>query len=144
MNDKQPWNKSGLALRFPGVWGSLISRNQHMKLVKLSAPCTGHLYPQEAFPVLIAVRSWVDSRDIVRPEGLCLCKILMTPLGIEPATFRLVAQCLSQLPQLGMIIIKVIITAIIITSIVCTYFKEFYPDFCDKKCTRIFFCINSI
>jgi len=49
--------------------------------------------PQEIFLVLISVTGWVDPGPIVRPERLFQKNIP----GIEPATSRLVAQCLNQL-----------------------------------------------
>jgi len=65
---------------------------RHMKVVRFSALHTGHLYP-----ALISVRDWVDPRITMRPEGLCQWKTPVTSSGIEPAAFRLVAQCLDHL-----------------------------------------------
>jgi len=74
--------------------------NRHMKVVRLSALCTGCLpppSPQEIFLVRISVKGWDDPRAVVRPERFGQWKIPPTPSGIEPTTFRLVAQCLDQM-----------------------------------------------
>jgi hypothetical protein len=63
-----------------------------MKVARLSSLRTGSLYPQEeGYSFLLEA----DLRAIVRPKGLYQWKNPVTPSGIEPATFRFVAQCLN-------------------------------------------------
>jgi hypothetical protein len=103
-----------------GFWeveAPIFHDNQHMKVVRLSAVCTGRLYTPEIFLVLISVRGWVNPRAIVWPEELCQWKIPVRPSGIKSATLQVVVECVNQLrhcvPQ------EQLITVLIVTSGSC-------------------------
>ena len=64
---------------------------RHMKIVRLSASRTGHLYPNEMFLVLIFTRGWVDPRAMVRLKVNMSLKNSVKIPGIDPGTVPLIA-----------------------------------------------------
>jgi hypothetical protein len=77
-----------------------ISRQSAYWCDNFVSPTHWPLLPQEISLVFLSVRGWVDPWLTVWPEELIQWKISMTTWEIEPATFRLIAQCLSLLRHL--------------------------------------------
>jgi hypothetical protein len=91
--------RSGQTLTVPGYSGSQISTQSAYECGKVVSPTQRPPLPREVFLALTSIRSWVDPRIIMRPERLYQWKIIMIPSGIEPATFRLVQQWITLLPN---------------------------------------------
>jgi len=81
----------------PTSWRSILILSLHLRLGLPSGLFPSGFSTQTLYTSLLSPRGWVNPRATVRPEGLCQWQIPMTPLGLEHANFRFVAQCLNQL-----------------------------------------------
>jgi hypothetical protein len=93
---KQSHYRPGQALRFPAGWSSKISRQSAHEGGKVVSPTHRPPLPRRKHSRYSFL---LQSEPTPGPERLCQWKIPMTPMGKEPAIFRLVAHCLSQLRQ---------------------------------------------
>ena len=100
LNVKQSHYRPGQVLRVPGAWGSHISRQ--------SAHGGGKVVsPRHQPPLFPRKYSWysflLEFESNLGPQcgrkNLCQWKNPMTPSGIEPATFRLIAHCATACPR---------------------------------------------
>jgi len=95
---KQSHYRPEQVLRVPGGWSSQISRQSTHESGKVVSPThRPPLTPRKYSWYSFLLEAESTPRVKVRPEGLCQWKIPMTSSGIEPETFRFLAQCLNQL-----------------------------------------------
>jgi hypothetical protein len=66
-----------------------------MKVIRLSALCTGRLYSHSIFLVLISIRDSQPQFHSV--AGRIVSMKIPIPFGIKPMTFWLIVHCLNQL-----------------------------------------------
>ena len=124
------------ALRFPGGWGSQISwqlAHEGGKFVSLKQ--RQHLHPGNIPGTHFCYRLCLLHRAIVLPEGLCQWKIPTSPSGIEPATSRLVAQCLNQLRHRVALWWHIPVTKLCLIDHVMSYF--FYEAITGLHISRV-------
>jgi hypothetical protein len=95
-NSKQSHYRPRQALRIPGGWGSQILRQSAHQDGKFVSPKHRPPLPPGNISGTDFCYRMSQPQAVVRPEGLCQLKNPVTPSGIEPATFRFVAQCLIQ------------------------------------------------
>jgi hypothetical protein len=92
--------KAGRPWRFQEVEAPRFQDTRHMKVVRLSALCTGRLYTPHPrrkyfwYSFLLGVE-WTPGPT--GPKWLCQWKTPVTPSEIKPATFWLLAQCFNQM-----------------------------------------------
>jgi len=99
----------GQALMVPEGSGSQISRQSAHEGGKVISLTYRPPLPQEIFLVLISVRGWVDTRTIVRSEGLCQGKNSHVTIGNRtrdlPACSAVPQPTASSHPNLNSIIV---------------------------------------